>query len=258
MNQGTPLIRDHINTIFTYEQQLHQMIPTLLQQIDDDKLQTALTDLLQLTMHNSQRLGELSSLMDTQLQQQKSQAVQALIAELQNRSQQENSPAEQTYYMSLLHKYLGHLYTDYTYALNLVENTGQESNQALELLRKSLDELKATNNRLSSLADKKIKQLKEARAREQQRLEAERKQQQEQQQMMEKTLREPPRVINFNAPQQTQTPYQPTDLQPPQPQFQSKTQPTQSFQPPQPQQTSKQRKPGLLSQAKEKLFGVRE
>lgn len=245
MNQGTPLIRDHINTIFTYEQQLHQMIPTLLQQIDDDKLQTALTDLLQLTMHNSQRLGELSSLMDTQLQQQKSQAVQALIAELQNRSQQENSPAEQTYFMSLLHKYLGHLYTDYTYALNLVENTGQESNQALELLRKSLDELKATNNRLSSLADKKIKQLKEARAR-------------EQQQMMEKTLREPPRVINFNAPQQTQTPYQPTDLQPPQPQFQSKTQPTQSFQPPQPQQTSKQRKPGLLSQAKEKLFGVRE
>lgn len=228
MNQGTPLIRDHINTIFTYEQQLHQMIPTLLQQIDDDKLQTALTDLLQLTMHNSQRLGELSSLMDTQLQQQKSQAVQALIAELQNRSQQENSPAEQTYFMSLLHKYLGHLYTDYTYALNLVENTGQESNQALELLRKSLDELKATNNRLSSLADKKIKQLKEARAR-------------EQQQMMEKTLREPPRVINFNAPQQTQTPYQPTDLQPPQP-----------------QQTSKQRKPGLLSQAKEKLFGVRE
>ncbi len=172
--QTSPLLKDHLNTIFTYEQQLHQMIPSLLQKSQDEKLQTALTDLLQLTMHNSQRLGQLSLLMDTELQQQKSQAVQALITELQTKSHRDTTATEQTHLLSLLHKYLGHIFTDYTYALNLVENRDEEGDQALELLRKSLDELKATNNRLSSLADKTIREIKEQRRKaEKERLEQE-------------------------------------------------------------------------------------
>lgn len=163
MNKQQPLFSSHLNELYTYEIKLQNVLPELIGNTEDPDLLAALQDLYSLTSSNYERLDHLGDLMQTEYKQQKSQAAKEIIKELQKKTNRHIATAEQTELLALLHKYLGQMFTDYTYAINLVEDTGDSRQDAIKLLNESIKELKECNNRLSQIAEKKIAQLKQAR-----------------------------------------------------------------------------------------------
>lgn len=152
----TQVLSDHLNHIYASEQKLHELIPNALKKTNDVDVQTAFTELLNFTLENSKRMGRVSQILDTELKTQTPKTSQALIKELQKRVEKAQSLAEQMELLEILHKYLGNLFTDYTYTLNLMSDTDQHSEEATSLLQESIDELKECNDQLSKLALQKI------------------------------------------------------------------------------------------------------
>lgn len=160
VKQISPILGDHLSQIYTSEQTLHELIPTALRQIQDEQMTTAFGDLLAFTMGSSRRMGQVTSLLDTSLKPRAPQINQALAEELKQSLSKTKTAYEQTQLLELLHKYLGNLFTDYTYTINLVANEDSKAKDAIDLLQESIDELKRCNDELSRLALKKISAVK--------------------------------------------------------------------------------------------------
>lgn len=160
MKQHSPLLSDYLSHIYSSEQQLHELIPTALRNVKDDQLSTAFGDLLEYTMNSSQRMGQVSTLLETRLERTTPESIRGLIEKIESQFASADTAAQQTELLELLHKFIGNLFTDYTYTMNLVSADDSGADRAISLLQQSLDELKDCNDRLSRIALDKITQTK--------------------------------------------------------------------------------------------------